>query len=314
MEIKSWTYDEFPAFAEEVAGARRIATTGDERGVRYLHDVPYAERDGMTLHLQILRPGSRNHPDEVCPCVVYVQGSAWGMQDVWGPVPQLARLAARGYVVAIVEYRPAPGAHFPAQVLDALDAIRFMRRNAATYAVDPDRIVVAGSSSGGHTAVFCGIMAGEALEEGEEAGTVAGTSARVSGIIDLYGAVSLMHDDGFPTTVNHHLPSSPEGRLMGADLRAHPELRAQASVTCRITAELAFPPVLIAHGTKDRTVSTRLSVELYEHLRALGKDAELYLLEGADHGGPEFFTESMCDVYDRFMRRCFAECAAAGSR
>lgn len=32
------------------------------------------------------------------------------------------------------------------------------------------------------------------------------------GIILFYGACSVMLDDGMPSTINHHLPESPEGK------------------------------------------------------------------------------------------------------
>ena len=300
MEVKAWTYEEFPAFAEPVAGAHRVVTTGGEVAAEYVPSVPYAQVDGATLHLQVLVPKRRRGFEKLLPCVVYVQGSAWRVQNRYRDVPQLGRLASRGYVVVMVEYRPSSMAAFPAQIQDAQNAVRFMRAHAAEYGVDPARVVLAGNSSGGHTAVFAGFY---------EAGgnQYPGVSAAVRGIIDLYGAVSLMRADGFPSTVDHHLPTSPEGMLMGGiDLRERPDLCREASAECHITPELELPPVLIAHGTKDRTVSAQLSVDLYEKLRACGKDAELYLLEGADHGGPEFFAPQMINIYDAFVQRCTA--------
>ena len=32
MEIKNWTYEEYPSFDEEIEGVTRIPTTGDEKG------------------------------------------------------------------------------------------------------------------------------------------------------------------------------------------------------------------------------------------------------------------------------------------
>ena len=82
MEIKSWTYEEYPGYTEQVPGAVMQKTTGDEVGVRYLHDVEYARVSNVPLHLQILVPFTRNEPDKRYPCMVFVQGSAWMEQDV----------------------------------------------------------------------------------------------------------------------------------------------------------------------------------------------------------------------------------------
>ena len=92
MEVKVWEYDEYPGLTEEVEGAVHIPTTGDEPGVYHWHDIPYAEVDGHTLVLQILEPYTRNEPEKLHPCFVFVQGSAWGVQDVYKSCPHYARL------------------------------------------------------------------------------------------------------------------------------------------------------------------------------------------------------------------------------
>ena len=148
MEVRNWGYEELPEFTSVPDGARVIETTGNEVGVNYLHDVEYAEIDGHRLHLQILIPACRNsgfipfaeeQPFSL-PCFVFVQGSAWMPQYVYAKVAQLARLAARGYVCAIVEYRHSGIASFPAQARDARNAVRFLRQNAKKFGIDPEKI------------------------------------------------------------------------------------------------------------------------------------------------------------------------------
>ena len=130
MEIKDWTYEDFPEFDQPVEGAEVLSTTGDEVGFAYFHDVEYANVDGIPLHLQIIKPFTRNEPEKIYPCIVFVQGSAWMKQDVYAKIPMLARLAGKGYVIAVVEYRHSGQAPFPAQALDARNAVRFMRKNS----------------------------------------------------------------------------------------------------------------------------------------------------------------------------------------
>ena len=48
----------------------------------------------------------------------------------------------------------------------------------------------------------------------------------------------MMLDDGMPSTPNHHLPDSPEGKAMGGvNLRKHPELCEYMSVECNVHAD-----------------------------------------------------------------------------
>ncbi|MCR5006196.1 MAG: alpha/beta hydrolase, partial [Clostridiales bacterium] len=60
MEVRPYTYEEFPEFTEPVEGAHIIETTGDEMGVLYQHDVEYDNVNGVSLRLQILIPNCRN--------------------------------------------------------------------------------------------------------------------------------------------------------------------------------------------------------------------------------------------------------------
>jgi acetyl esterase/lipase len=301
MEHKDWSYEEFPAFAEEVEGAVRLTTTGDEVGVRYFHDVEYANIDGVALHLEILVPFTRNEPEKIYPCVVFVQGSAWMKQNIYASLPMLAGLAKRGYVVALVEYRHSGIAAFPAQALDARNAVRFLRVHAAEYRLDPEQMILAGDSSGGHTAMFAGILTDE------EYSLFPGVSARVKGIINYYGSCSVMRWDSNPNTMNHHLEDSPEGMVMGnVNLREREDLCRELSVECNITPETDVPPTLIFHGTKDRIVNTYSSVDLYRQMKKCGKKVQLYLLEGADHGGAEFWTLQILDIAQQFIQECLA--------
>ncbi len=300
MEVKEWTYEEFPEFTEEVEGARTISTTGDEMGVTYIPNVEYAEIDGVKLHLQILLPFTRNQPEMVCPCVVFVQGSAWMPQDVYAQLPRVSKLAELGYVVAVVEYRHSGIAPFPAQIADAKNAIRFLRSNAETYHINPENIIVSGDSSGGHTAMFVGFSGGEETDN-----LFPGISASVKGIVNFYGSTSVMAEDSNPIQILHCQPDSPEGMVMGhVDLRKHPELKRKLSVECNITEDTEIPPTLIFHGTKDRVVNCQGSVILYRQMKKCGKDVTLYFIKGADHGGPEFWTPEVLAVMDGFIQNC----------
>lgn len=305
MELKAWTYDEFPEFDEEVPGATWLDTTGEEMGATYIPNVEYQCVGGVSRVLQILVPETRRtHVGAVSatyPCIVYVQGSAWMTQNVYFKLPSVARLAEMGYVVAVVQYRESSIASFPAPVVDARNAVRFMRAHADEYGVDPERMVIMGDSSGGHTAVYAGIF----CDDEAETNRFPGISAEVKAIINHYGSTDVTFDDSNPIQVDHNLPNSPEGREMGGiNLREDVAAQRRLTVRCNIDEGTRLAPVLTIHGTKDRTVNTRCSVLLHEHLVATGHDSTLYLLRGADHGGPEFWTPEILQREDAFIRRC----------
>ena len=302
MEIKEWTYDEYPSFDEYVEGVERIHTSGDEIGTYIYSNVEYANIDGVSLHLQIITPQTRNmkndNKERKYPCLVYVQGSAWMKQNINAKLGLLARLSEKGYVIAVVEYRNSDIAAFPAVAHDTRNAIRFMKIHAAEYMADTENMFVGGDSSGGHAAMFSQII----KDDDETSNLYPGINADVKGIITFYGACSVMREDGMPSTINHHLPDSPEGKQMGGvNLREHPELCRKLSVECNIDEDTQLPPVLMFHGTKDRTINPRVSVDVYNRLKQCDKDVKLYLLEGADHGGSEFWTEEIQQIVVDFI-------------
>ncbi|MBO4889131.1 MAG: alpha/beta hydrolase [Firmicutes bacterium] len=309
MEVKAWTYEEFPEFTEPVEGAHFVETTGEEPGVLYLNDVEYRTTGDTPLRLQLLIPQCRNRrfdrptdePAPALPCVVFVQGSAWMQQRIYGNVANISRLAIRGFVCAIVEYRHSGIASFPAQAVDARNAVRFLKQNAASFWIDPEKVILAGDSSGGHTAMWGGLLQNDETEFNH----YPGISASVKGIVDYYGSTSLMAPDSNPMTVNHCRPDSPEGMVMGGrDLIEHPEWAEALSVECHIDESTKLPPVLIFHGTKDRVVNCTGSVILYRRLRETNHPVELYLVKGADHGGPDFWTDRVLDIVEDFIRKC----------
>lgn len=319
MEVRDWSYEEFPEYTDIPEGADRIEVTGDEPGTFYVPDVEYAVVDGIPLHLQILLPLTRNNPEKKYPAIVYVQGSGWMEQDCYHNVGRIANLAERGYVVAIVQYRHSGQAGFPAQIQDARNAVRFVRKNAEKLRVIPDEIFLAGSSSGGHTAVMAAIPGAEDCTDtgfsvsGTERvffdrNVYQGVSAEVLGVLDYYGCVSLMMPDGFPTMTDRGEPGSMDTMFLSHIAAQDREgLEARASAVTYLTPELELPPFFILHGTKDRVVNTKQSIELYEKLLSCGKQAELHLLGGADHGGPEYWIPEVCDLADAFCRRVLQE-------
>ena len=76
-----------------------------------------------------------------------------------------------GLTAFVVNYRLTP-AHFPDQLLDARRAVRFIRANAERFSVDPQGLVVMGSSAGGHLAslvsTFRDRIEGEGVDEIDE--------------------------------------------------------------------------------------------------------------------------------------------------
>lgn len=173
-------------------------------------NVQYAARSGEVQRLQILTPFKfGEHKDY--PLVVFVQGSAFHRQPIFQHLQHMVRVCEKGFVVAIVEYRPSEVAPFPAQMEDAKTAVRFLRLNAEKYHIDAQHIAIWGESSGAHTAVMAGITG----DGGPDTPPYAEQSARVNCIVDWYSPTDIAAMNECPSMQDHTAPESPEGFLIG---------------------------------------------------------------------------------------------------
>lgn len=173
----------------------------------------FAERDTCSLYLDIYRPteGSRTQLDSLAkPAIVYVFGGGFTMGERSGAFvrPWFKRLNDNGYTVVTIDYRlgmkdyrMGKGLHgaykaseqfYASQqmgVEDLFSAVSFLAENRDNLGIDPDRLVVAGSSAGAIIAlaaeydIVCGRTAG--LPEGFN---FRGVMAFAGAVISLTGA------------------------------------------------------------------------------------------------------------------------------
>lgn len=91
------------------------------------------------------------------PAIIFLHGGGWRFGDR-RLAPDLRRFFAEsGFVMVSIDYRLSGEAIFPAAVIDTKTAIRWLRRHAADYNIDPERIGLWGSSAGGHLAAMAAL-------------------------------------------------------------------------------------------------------------------------------------------------------------
>lgn len=109
-------------------------------------------RDGPRGRLDLYAP--RRRGGEPLPIIVFFYGGSWNSGTKDGYAFAGRALAARGFLVAIPDYRLVPQVRFPAFLEDAAAAVRWVRAHAGRYGGDPDRIVLAGHSAGAYNAAM----------------------------------------------------------------------------------------------------------------------------------------------------------------
>lgn len=256
-------------------------------------DVPYASQS-PNQRLDLYLPEEGEGP---FPLVVHIHGGGFGMGDKRDDhMDTYLQGLKHGYAIASVEYRLSGEAIFPAAVLDCREAIRFLRRNAARYSVDPERICALGGSAGGNLSAILGMNIPNGQFPGEEGQRFDGSCA-VQACVDQFGPIDFRHMDeqaraNGVSFADHDEARSAESSYMGGPL---PELSdewlAKANPTTYIDEAMA--PMLVEHGCMDKLVPFAQSVNFVNAIyQKLGPGrVEFFPLPHADHEDKEYSSE-----------------------
>jgi len=251
-----------------------LAQKAERTGRGYPPEMPGAEVEtyktvGDTqLKLYVFKPGDWQ-PGDKRPAIVCFFGGGWTSGSPQQFKPHCEYLASRGMVAIAADYRVASRHQVKAIdcVMDAKSAMRFVRKNADRLGIDPDRIVAAGGSAGGHLAATCGTIAG--FEEPEEDRSV---SSRPNAMLLFNPAVVLTAVDGIELD-ERKLASQKE--RMGTNPRDLSPYHHVAS---------GAPPTAIFHGTDDTTVPYGSVVAFTKAMQEVGNTCELFSYDDEGHG------------------------------
>lgn len=267
----------------------------------YVPDEVYADYDGCKRCLQLFIPYRQKlAAEETFPLVLFIPGSAWYRQEVYNSLPAYSRLAERGIVTAILQFRESMIAPFPAQVEDAKAALRFLAARAEDYHIDTERIFIAGNSSGGHIALMTAFTESQGIFDTP---LYQETPCRIKGVIAQSAPSNIMKCAKEPLPPGFPENFRPTRDLLGVkEVLESPELAEAASCGKYISQAAELPPVLLFHGIDDVQVSVEHSRELFALLKGAGKDAAYYEIEGGGHGGAVFWTDRILDIMETFIK------------
>lgn len=260
-----------PIVAAALLATASPAAASDEAGpVRIAKDIPYLTTGGKALHLDVyVHSAAAKAPT---PVLIHFHGGGWARgarPESWtGFRPYLAA----GMSVVTVQYRLAGEAPAPAAVQDARCALHWVSANAAEYGFDTSRIIVSGTSAGGHLALMAGLLS----TDNDIDLDACKAAPKAAAILDFYGPADLT---GGGTVTDARSPTI--ANWIGGGSDANAMARKMSPITHLASNS---PPIFIAHGDADPIVPVTQSIDLKQRLDALGVPSDLFIAIGGGHG------------------------------
>ncbi len=207
-------------------------------------------------------------PDEVldifpaaqpnAPFVIYIHGGAWTRWHKDDNSYQAPAFVERGITYLSVNFSLVPGVALEEQVRQCRAAVQWAWNNAENFGADPDRMYLAGHSSGAHVVGLLTVT-DWAKDWDLPADAVKGSVA-VSGMYDM-APVRLSSRNGYL-----HLDDAAEARLSA--MRQIPD---------------RMPPMIVAYGGKEQIEFRRHSKDWAAELKRLGHGVTEIDVPGLNH-------------------------------
>jgi len=252
---------------------------GAEGDVKVLKDISYLAPDREEKMDAYIPPESFQRP---VPAVLLIHGGGWKIGDKADKREQNigSTLASNGYAVFSINYilqKPAikdeqgkvitPASKvWPQNFYECKTALRYMKKEAATYGIDSSKIAVMGGSAGGHLAMLVG--ATQHVEDLNSGGLYTEQNNDIRCIINLYGIHDLRKFKG----------NSP---FFGATKEETEENLTKASPKTYFGKDTQ--PILILHGNADKIVGIEMAYDLVKILQEKEIPHKFVEVPGAPH-------------------------------
>jgi acetyl esterase/lipase len=273
-------------------------------------NVLYGMYSGAAMLLDVHYPGKSNGLG-----VIFIAGSGWNAALGYAALPlkespqvdmYVPSLLQAGYTVFTLTHRATPTFRYPAPLEDVQRAVRFIRHNAARFAIDPARLGGMGGSSGAHLVSLLATLDGAG--EASDPDPVNRQGAKLQCAVARAAPTDLTH-------MNATLGGPLVSLLLGARVDdATPKNSIEyktawaASPVNYVSAD--DPPTLLIHGDADRTVPFHQSELLEAALKKVNVPVKLIRIEGADHGpdfpgakNPPDYKAEMVKWFDTYLRK-----------
>ena len=237
---------------------------------RVTPNITYVTANNFEAKLDVYVPRSIPGPH---PTVMFIHGGGWINGSKEGSVLSLLPYLEMGFAVVNVEYRLGRVSLAPAAVEDCRCALRWVIQHAKEHNFDTTKIVVTGSSAGGHLAMTTGMLTPAAGLDRQCPGP---DDLKVAAIVNWYGitdVVDLLDGPNQKTYAVAWLASLPNRE----------EVARRISPMQYVRKDL--PPIITIHGDADPTVPYAHATKMLAALQKAGVAAMLHTVPKGGHGG-----------------------------
>ena len=270
-------------------------------------DMIYGRKFGTSLTLDVFQPAGGNGYG-----VIFLVSGGWlSSRDtpnmVTINVDSIKLFLDAGYTVFAVVHGSQPKFTIPEMVQDLQRAVRFVRHNAAVYGVNPDRLGITGSSSGGHLALMVATQGAKGNADAPDPVERESSAVQAAAVFfpptDFLNwgapgvdAVGLGTMASMKAAFGPRADTATERQIYGKEI----------SPAYFVTSNL--PPVVIIHGDADPGVPIQQSELFIQRAREAGAiPPKLVVRRGKGHGWGKFWESKediqvFTDWFDRWLR------------
>jgi len=256
--------------------ARADGLTVDDIGANYQW-LRYPASDGGNRELFVFHPPDHK-PGDRRTAVVCIHGGGWTSGRPEYFLPHCHYFASRGAVAFSIGYRlvtekgPEALDKVGVCIADCKAALRHIRKNADTFGIDPDRIVVMGDSAGGHLAACLGTMEGYDL----------GSDTTVNAMADAVVCYNPCIDMKLPLVLRIFGIGQGAGGSDGSG--NDPEVKKRAEAVSPINhVRAGLSPTLVMHGMADTVIPVEQARRYADAMKRAGNRCDLTVLDGVSH-------------------------------
>ena len=260
-------------------------------------NISYCKTKERELKLDVFSPKEKSTNKRIA--ILFIHGGGWRSGNKAMHYPLLQQLAALGYVCITPEYRLSTEALYPAAIHDIKSAIRWVRKNAAIYNIDVNKIAVSGHSAGGELAAFMGATNG--MKQFEGGGCYTNVSSKVNAVIDLDGTLAFIHPESGEGDDSKRISAATH--WFGYSKTENPDLWKQAAPLTHVGKHT--PPTQFINSGVARMHAGR------EDFVAVLKQHKIYSETKTFEGSPHSFLlfnpwfDTTVVYMDKFLRRVF---------